>query len=261
MEFFSTFVRGVREGSPVLYGTILLHLAAVPVAVAGLFLDSRIVLGINPWIKPLKFLISSAIFMATVAWLLKDAAQARQGNAIGWLVAVAMIVENALIMTQSARGIPSHFNFASPWNIAIFSVMGAFIVINSLAVAWLGLLYLSPEKPLSAGYLWGIRLGILIFLLGSAEAGFMLRIARHTVGAPDGGPGLPFLNWSTRFGDLRIGHFVGLHALQALPLAGWLVDKLAVPNAPAAVIIAAVAYAALFAALTLQALASKPFWS
>ena len=261
MEIVANFVRGVREGSPALYWAILLHLAAIPIALGGLLLDSRIVLGINPWIKPLKFLISSAIFMATVAWLLKDVGHARQAAVIGWLVAIAMIVENALILIQSARGIPSHFNFTSALNIGIFGTMGAFIVLNSVAVAWLGALYLSPEKPISPGYLWGVRLGILIFLLGSAEAGFMLRIARHTVGAADGGPGLPFVNWSTRFGDLRIGHFVGLHALQALPLAGWWIDRMGVPNAPAAVMLAAVAYTALFVVLTLQALAGKPLVS
>jgi hypothetical protein len=258
MDLLATFVRGIREGSPVLYWAILLHLAAIPFVLGGLALDSRVVLGINPWIKPLKFVISAVIFMATVAWLLKDAGHPRQSAAIGWIVAIAMIVENMLIAMQSIRGIPSHFNTASALNAGIFSIMGLFIVMNTVALAWLGVLYLAPGKDLSPGYLWGVRFGILIFLLGSAEAGLMLRIARHTVGAADGGPGLPFVNWSTRFGDLRIGHFVGLHALQALPFAGWWIDRFGVSNAPAAVTVAAIAYAALFMLLTLQALAGKP---
>jgi hypothetical protein len=260
MELISSFVRGMREGSPVLYWTVVGHLAVVPLLLIGLIIDSRTILGINPWIKPLKFVVSAIIFMATAAFLLKDAGPPRQAAAIGWIIAVAMVVENVLISIQSLRGLQSHFNSSTPLNAGIFSAMGLFIVANTIAVAWLGVLYLSPEKPLPPGYLWGVRLGILLFLLGSMESGFMLRLARHTVGAADGGPGLPFLNWSTRFGDLRIAHFAGLHAFQILPLAGWWIDRLGVPNAAMAVIIAALLYAGLFVLLTLQALAGKPLF-
>ena len=43
----------------------------------------------------------------------------------------------------------------------------------------------------------------------------------HTIGGPDGGNGLPVVNWSRQYGDPRIAHFIGIHALQVLPVLAW----------------------------------------
>jgi hypothetical protein len=91
-----------------------------------------------------------------------------------------------------------------------------------------------------------------------APAGVAGISGAHTVGLPDGGPGLPLVGWSTVGGDLRIGHFVGLHALQALPLLAialhLLRHRLDEATRVRLLLLAAAAYAALTVSLTWQAL-------
>lgn len=198
---------------------------AVLVTIAAPF-DSRLVTGINPWIKPLKFLTSIAIFLATTAWFMPDVdATPRLRRRLARVFAGTMTVEIVCIVVQAARGTTSHFNYGSVIDAAIFQVMGVAITVNTIAAAVMLRRMRADVPPARAGYLLGVRLGLALFVLGSVQGFIMVANLGHAVPGPDGGPGLPLINWALDRGDLRIAHFIGLHALQALPLLGFALDR------------------------------------
>jgi hypothetical protein len=213
-------------------------------SLAGLFLDTRAtaILGTPAWAKTFKFSLSLALYAPALIWAISlTAGRTRRiadgaGNAIGGI----LLFEMLLLIVQGARARPMHFNYTNTLDLILWQTMtvGIFTMLTGYVVlviaVWRGL----NVKPVLA---WGVRLGLLVTLIaltqgmlmtpptpGQLEAmratGKMVMIGAHTVGSssaiPDSGPGLPLLGWSTTHGDLRIGHFVGLHALQILPLLG-----------------------------------------
>jgi hypothetical protein len=203
--------------------TALIHAGLAVVMLAGLALDNREILGLNPWIKPLKFALSISIYLATMALFMAMLPQ--QNTALfraAVVIAGTMLIEIVLISLQAARGTTSHFNTATAFDAAIFAAMGIAVAINTVAVVYVLWQYIAQPPTVAPAYLWGIRLGLVICIVASPQGFMMASRGAHTVGAADGGPGLPFVNWSTEFGDMRIAHFVGLHALQVVPLVGYL---------------------------------------
>jgi|CZKS01.1.fsa_nt_gi hypothetical protein len=215
-------LRELYQSNPVLTITGWFHWILAGVLILAAQFDSRTILGVNPWIKPIKFSISIAIYVWTLAWYLRYLSGRRRAvGIISWVVAVSVIAEIVGITLQSARGVPSHFNITTPLDATIFSAMGAMIGINTVMLIWVCVLFFVDHPDLPAAYLWGIRFGLLLFVLASFEGVFMVIHGSHTVGAADGGVGLPFVNWSRQHGDLRVMHFAGMHALQVLPLVGY----------------------------------------
>ena len=231
-----TIQSAARDSRALTVFTVAMAALAV-VCVGGLALDPRLLGGQPIWVKPLKFSISFVLYAATLAWMIslitasRTRLWARRGGAV---VAAAGAIEMIAIVGQVVRGCASHFNVATPLDTAVWATMGTTIVVLWVATAGIGVLLLR-ERSLHLDTARAVRLGLAVTLLGMATAflmtgatgaqiaaaqttGSMSTAGAHAVGVPDGGPGLPLLGWSTTGGDLRIAHFVGLHALQGLPL-------------------------------------------
>lgn len=251
----------------------LLMLMVLAASAFGLWLDPRAIGGAPAWLKPAKFAASTAIYSLTLAWLFRYlSAWPRTRRMVSWTTAVVLVLEVAIISMQAWRGTTSHFNVSTPLDGALFAIMGTAIGVQtaaSIAVA----VALWRERFADPGLGWALRLGMTLTIIGASAGGLMTRptagqladahaghgmqvVGAHTVGAPDGGPGLPATGWSLAHGDLRVPHFVGLHALQVLGLVA-LVAGTGIPTPRRrvrAVLTAAASYAALFGILLWQAL-------
>lgn len=258
-----TWLRELHRRNPILawVGWINLGLLLVLLVVAPF--DHRQVMGLNPFIKPMKFTISIAIYVWTLGWLLAYLRDAERP--VAWIsrgVALSMLLEIIPITMQAARGTTSHYNCATAFDCAAFNLMGIMILVNTLLAVWALVLFFTRTTSLPAGFLWGIRLGLLVSVAAGAEGMLMVLRGAHTVGAADGGSGLPLVNWSTRAGDLRAAHLIGLHALQMLPLAGFAISRskwhLRPARQTALMLVVAVVYTALGVAFFLRAMQGRP---
>ncbi len=257
-----------REGAarqPLLWAMAKVMLAlAVPTGVAYL-LDVRTVNDIDVWSKPLKFEISLTVFFATLAWFwgyLPDARQrGRFLNACAVVTVTCAAFEMTYMIVQSGRGAASHFNTSTALEGILFMVMGAGAMVLTAMAPILGFALVRGRRPDVAPALHlAVIVGlVLTFLLGATVGAIMGENGGHWVSAPhtDAG-GFPIFGWTRQGGDLRVAHFLGIHAMQVLPLFGFLVAR----RRPVATGVVS-AGAALFAAATLytlvEALSGRPF--
>lgn len=212
------------------------------------------VLGISAFIKPMKFYISSVIYTFTMAWILYYLNDSKLVAAFSWTLVVTLTFENIYISYKAFIGQQSHFNISTSFNSAMFSLMAIAITIITLFTAYIAVVFFTKDFPaLSNSYVWGIRLGLVLFVVFAFEGFVMGAKLSHTVGAPDGGAGLPLTNWSKQNGDLRIAHFLGMHALQILPLIGYYLT-----NNAKITISMGVLYFILTTTILIQALNGKP---
>jgi hypothetical protein len=223
------------HASPPLTAVGALMLVVAGASLVGMVVDPRIITGAPAWLKPFKFAVSTAIYSLTLAWIFGWlSGWPRVRRVVGWTTAIVFVLEVALIDIQAWRGTSSHFNVSTTLDAVLFFVMGGAILLQTLvsvAVAVALWRQRFTDRPLG----WALRLGMTLTIVGAltgplmtrpttaqlahARAGGRMTISgAHSVGGLDGGPGVPLTGWSREHGDLRVPHFVGLHAVQVLAL-------------------------------------------
>ncbi|MEU1395267.1 hypothetical protein ABZ403_04240 [Micromonospora zamorensis] len=259
--------RAARWHRPLMFLVYAMAALAVVCAV-GIVVDPRVLVGAPIWLKPFKFAVSFVLYGVTLAWMLSLLPRrSRLAERMATIIVAVAVIENVWIVGQVVRGQTSHFNDSTPLNLILFAAMGAAIGVLFFAHLVLGIVVLIrriPDLVARRAVGWGLGLSLLGMVaavpmaLPGQDPGIEGVAGAHSVGVPDGGAGLPLVGWSTMGGDLRIGHFVGLHALQALPVLAILLNRFATRlderTRARLVVVAGAAYGVLTVMLTWQAL-------
>lgn len=212
--------------------------------------------GVNAWYKPFKFASSIFLFSWAMGWYchyLHDF-NIRPYN---WTIILLLGFEIIYIAFQAGKGELSHFNISTPLYSSLYTVMGIAATLVTLYTAYVGLLFfIQPFPDLPNYYVWAIRFGILIFVIFSFEGALMGSRMNHSVGALNDNSNWFIVGWSKTVGDLRVSHFIGMHALQALPILSFYIFK----NTKA-IIVVSVLYGLLATFTLVQALQGKPIFT
>jgi hypothetical protein len=221
---------------PLLVNAALMFTLAL-VSAVGLLVDDRLLLGESVWLKPLKFGFAMGVYALTLAWLL---GKLTRGRRIGWWLgttfAVAGVLDVGAVAYAAANGTFSHFNKntdpVARTVQTVFSVGIMPLLLTTLVIAVMLLFQRIGDRALTRALRAGLGLALasmVVALWLSTSSGATPRtvtdanghpvsmIGAHGIGDPDGN-GMPVTHWSTTGGDLRVPHFVGLHAIQVLLL-------------------------------------------
>lgn len=183
------------------------------------------VYNVNAWYKPFKFAFSTFLFAWAMAWYCYYLPNFNI-KLFNWSVVILLGFEIFYIAFQASKGQLSHYNLSTPVYSILYSLMALAATAVTLYTAYVGLLFFKYDFPdLPNHYLWAIRLGIIIFVVFSFEGFAMGSRLNHSVGAINDNSNWFIIGWSKTVGDLRVSHFIGMHALQILPFLSYYLLK------------------------------------
>jgi hypothetical protein len=253
IEGFIGFIKELKVRNDALFYFGLVCLLLSVICIVFTKTTSTQIHGVNAWFKPFKFAVSLGLYSWTMAWYCHYLSNFNT-TPFNWTVIILFGLELLYIIFQASKGQLSHYNTSTPTYSLLYSLMGLVAAVVTLYTAYVGLLFFTRSFPdLPSYYVWSIRLGILIFVVFSFEGGLMGSRMNHSVGAINDNSNMWLIGWSKTVGDLRVAHFIGMHALQLLPLLSFYIFK----NTKATIIIS-ILYGLLAVSTLVQALNGKP---
>jgi hypothetical protein len=164
------------------------------------------------WRKPILFGFSAGVTVLSLAWVLLHLRPQPWDTILANLLAGSLFIEVGLITLQTWRGVPSHFNHATPLDDAISNGMTALIVLATAIIALLTLRsFLTVQAPSTQGA--AIRWGMGLLLASCVIGGVIQATGGETFG---------------QAGVLKFPHGMSIHAIQVLPFLAWLLPRGAV---------------------------------
>ena len=213
----------IRNETLFYYGLLCLILSVIFITLTKC--TNTQVYNVNSWYKPFKFAISTFLFAWAMAWYCYYLPNFNI-NSFNWSVIILLGFEIFYIAFQASKGQLSHYNLSTPVYAALYSMMALAATLVTLYTAYIGVLFFTNSFPeLPNYYVWAIRLSIILFVVFSFEGFAMGSKLNHSVGALNDNSNLFIIGWSKTVGDLRVSHFIGMHALQVLPILSYYVLK------------------------------------
>ena len=225
------------------YGLIML--LALVICYVWSLSDHRLIREVGVWVKPMKFMLSTALFALTTVWVLKVAhSDLDQMPVYPWIVALLVLTslfEVVYISYQASQASASHYNVSDPFHAFMFSVMAVAAVGLTVSQAWLAWEIWQEQKGADLRVeTLGVILGLTMTFVFSTISGFMLGGNQ-----PPSGQGIPIVGWHL-YKDIRPAHFLGVHAQQLIPLWGLIAAKFMGTFSTAGLLIGAFLYVMLW---------------
>jgi hypothetical protein len=207
--------------------------------------DHRLIREVGVWVKPMKFMLSTALFALTTVWVLKVAhSDLDQMPVYPWIVALLVLTslfEVVYISHQASQGSASHYNVSDPFHAFMFGVMAVAAVGLTFSQAWLAWKIWNEQKGADLRVeTMGVIIGLTMTFVLSTISGFMLGGNQ-----PPSGQGIPIVGWHL-YKDIRPAHFLGVHAQQLIPMWGLIAAKFMGTFSTAGLLIGAFLYVMLW---------------